>query len=264
MAVISMLAYTHHQTHNLMQKLFAIYFKFHGLSAQALDTLHDLGLVMPMKWTTNCVSELAGDSKQEMLSFLNNRFWIMSHDNVNIAFKVYPQRVNKQTHFDSGTAATVFMKPNVGLIPEELAENLCERIAAGMKTPLTSRELMDIDTKSTQNLRPHLIHKILKTLLALPEFNLKTYRYRESTILNGPNPICHLPSGPEHRAIQYLLGTVKIEEASYEGNNQLIHEWLHQLGLHSWTERMKTGEKRLIFFIGDQLTVSRFTGLQKM
>ena len=57
---------------------------------------------------------------------------------------------------------------------------------------------------------------------------------------------------------------MKIEEASYEGNNQLIHEWIRQLGLQSVEDRMKTSEKRIIFFIGDRLTVSWFSGLQKM
>lgn len=100
-----------------MQKLFAVYFKFHGLSARALDTLHWLGLVMSTKWTTDCVAELAADSKQELLSLRDNQFWIMSHDNVNIAFKVYSQQVNKQTHFDSGTAATVYVKPTLSCCP---------------------------------------------------------------------------------------------------------------------------------------------------
>ena len=61
-----------------------------------------------------------------------------------------------------------------------------------------------------------------------------------------------------------ILGTVKIEEASYEGNNRLIREWLQQLSLSSPEEKMRTALERVVFFVGDQLTVERLRKLSIM
>lgn len=60
-----------------------------------------------------------------------------------------------------------------------------------------------------------------------------------------------------------MLGTVHIEEASYEGNNQLIMEWFKQLNLHTEDERKRTGLEHVIVWVGDQLTVERLRGLFK-
>ncbi|OAX34538.1 hypothetical protein K503DRAFT_676428, partial [Rhizopogon vinicolor AM-OR11-026] len=78
---------------------------------------------------------------------------------------------------------------------------------------------------------------------------------------SSPSPINLLPVGPEYVTQQFMLGTVHIEEASYEGNDQLIREWLRQLNLDSLQEQQKTGLFRVIGWVGDQLTAERLRGL---
>ena len=264
MTVISMLAYTHKHSNNLIQKLLAVYFKFHGLSARAFNTIHGTGLTMCMKWTTDCISDIAANARQEFLRIRDNSFWLMSHDNLNIAFQVYSQRLNNQTHFDSGTAAIVYVKPNVEKIHPSLPAMLRNKRAKGLKTPITAVDLISMENSATRTRRPFLVYEVLQVLLLSAEFDIKQYKHRESVFLNAPQPLQQLPYGPRHSALQYILGTVKIEEASYEGNNTLLREWMQQLNLDSAEEKMKTVQECILYFGSDLLTVERLWGLYRM
>lgn len=73
-----------------------------------------------------------------------------------------------------------------------------------------------------------------------------------------------MPSGKAYATRQYLLETQHIEEASYEGNNELVLEWLKQLRLDTRSARRQTALNIVIAFIGDQLTCSRLRGLTRM
>ncbi len=53
-----------------------------------------------------------------------------------------------------------------------------------------------------------------------------------------------------------MLNTVHIEEASYEGNDQVLKEWWHQLEVNTMEKQKKMGEDDLIVWAGDQLTQS--------
>lgn len=127
---------------------------------------------------------------------------------------------------------------------------------------MTAKELLMLDMKGSQALEPFIFHESLQALLESPEFNLDTYEYRNDEMLQGPEPIRCLPFGYDYPARQFLLATVKMEEASYEGNNQLIRKWMQQLKLYSPEERKRTGEERIIMFVGDQLTADRMRVLQ--
>jgi hypothetical protein len=72
-----------------------------------------------------------------------------------------------------------------------------------------------------------------------------------------------LPVGGEHTTLQYLLGTVNIPEATYEDNDRLISEWFRQLGWANPVQKMKIAVQKIIFWIGDQLTMDRLRGLFK-
>ncbi len=52
-----------------------------------------------------------------------------------------------------------------------------------------------------------------------------------------------------------------MEEASYDGNDRVMHEWLRQLKLDTLDEQKRTGSERIIPWVGDQLTASRLRGL---
>ena len=90
--MLAMLLYTwsHHQ--NRFQKLFTIYFEFHGLSAKGFDTLHVqhdvLGLIMSHKWACNSVSRISQSAIKEAHLLKDQHPWLLSYDNVNIPFRV--------------------------------------------------------------------------------------------------------------------------------------------------------------------------------
>src|ERR1700722_10200890 len=60
-----------------------------------------------------------------------------------------------------------------------------------------------------------------------------------------------------------MLNTVHIEEASYEGNEKVLAEWLRQLGFKTADQKKRLALECLIVWAGDQLTVCRLRGLKK-
>ncbi|KAF8812627.1 hypothetical protein BYT27DRAFT_7220796 [Phlegmacium glaucopus] len=97
----------------------------------------------------------------------------------------------------------------------------------------------------------------------LPDFDLKTYQHKKDDRLKAPAPVDQLPCGPEHITLQYLLGTVGIAEVSYEDNSRLINEWFNQLGWDTIAKRIKVSVKKIVAWVGDQLTMDRLRGLFK-
>ncbi|EGO26773.1 hypothetical protein SERLADRAFT_407431 [Serpula lacrymans var. lacrymans S7.9] len=95
----------------------------------------------------------------------------------------------------------------------------------------------------------------LQPLLVIPVISTMFFMFNPSA------PVQRLPSGQQYITKQYMLGTVHIEEASYEGNEMLLGKWLSQLRLDSLDKQKKTGLERVIPWVGDQLTVERLRGL---
>ncbi|KAH9892908.1 hypothetical protein C8Q73DRAFT_746651 [Cubamyces lactineus] len=76
------------------------------------------------------------------------------------------------------------------------------------------------------------------------------YAHSDHPTLAPPAPVNPLPHG-----------TVHIDEASYDGTNNLIKEWMRQLYIDEQDERMRTGTEHVLFWIGDQLTDNHLRGL---
>ena len=110
MMIISIVSYTRSHHRGRFQKLFAVYFKFRGLTAKGFDTLHALGLTMSHKWTCNAVGWISKHCMDEVLALLDKYPWLLSYDNVNIPFQVFSQHLDNQGEFGNGTAATVYIK----------------------------------------------------------------------------------------------------------------------------------------------------------
>lgn len=188
---------------------------------------------------------------------------VLTYDNINIHRKVFEQRVNHQSHFDSGAAATGFVKPNEPpLTPEQIAGIKSAR-ANNMDNPLDCFDIFELEAAASKSLHPHIVYRILKALINSPDFNLATYKYKDSSLLSEPSALHPLPHGPDHVALQFLLRTVEMEEASYEGNDRCVNEWLRQLKLNTREDRKKLGTEMMIPVAGDQLTVERLRGLYK-
>ncbi|KAJ7456332.1 hypothetical protein B0H11DRAFT_2160949 [Mycena galericulata] len=258
LVVIAIFEYTRSHHRGRLQKLFAIYFKFKGLSAKGFDTLHAIGLTMSNKWTMGTGNRPFWDvlfglicpHQADELKRLMDRFpWLMSYDNFLLAFKV-------KTLLGNGTAGTVYIKRSAVPLPPTANRSLQESRAEGLRKPLTALEIAEIAEISESRRRSHTIFVVLKFLLDAPDFDFETYSQRDHSLLQQPPPVHELPCGPEHITLQYLLGTVNIPEASYEDNSRLIVEWLRQLRL---------GGKRLQKIIGlERLTVDHDNSFERL
>ena len=263
MTIISQLSYSRSHRRSRLQKMFAIYFKFRGLSAKGFDMLHALALTMSHKWTGLAVGHISEESMKEVLRLMEVYTSLISHDNVQIPFRVFSQRLNNQGEFGDGTAATVYIKRNATLLPETANANLKKTRAEGMKNPLTELDLLLLANESYPHIKGQMKQKVLDILLQSPEFSCKTYSDKDSAILHPPDPGRQLPSGRENITLQYMLGTVNIPELSYEDQARLMDEWFKQLGWDNPGEKMKVAMKKVVAWIGDQLTVDRLRGLFK-
>ncbi|KAH9949025.1 hypothetical protein B0H21DRAFT_804739, partial [Amylocystis lapponica] len=252
------------RSHHLckLPKLFAIYFKSCGLAAKAFDTLSALGICMSHKWMYRGINTISRAAKDALLADIHTLPWFGVHDNLNIAFRVQEQRLSNQGHFDSGTAGTIIViKDPSAAFPDNRA--LQAQIATGGANPITYHDVLELEAAASVRIRQRAVHHILRILLDTPEFDLDSYKYLDSELLKPPPPVSQLPTGRQHATCQYMLNTVHIEEASYEGNDRVFQEWWRQLKLDSREEQKKTGLERTIIWAGDQLTVSRIRGLQK-
>jgi hypothetical protein len=244
-----------------VQKLFAIYFKFKGLSAKGFDTLHAIGLTMSNKWTGDAVGRISDAAMTELNGLMDRFPWLMSYDNVLLAFKVFSQRVDKKTLLGNGTAATIYIKRSAILLPISANRSLQEYRHEGLRNPLTALEILEISELSNVRRRSHTEWIVLKLLLDCPDFDWQSHPNRECPLLQPPSPVHELPCGPDNITLQYLLGTVDIPEASYEDNSRLIVEWLKQLKLGGKDMQTEIGLNRVMAWVGDQLTVDRLRNL---
>jgi hypothetical protein len=261
LVVLAIFSYTRTHHRGRIQKLFAIYFKFRGLSAKGFDTLHALALIMSNRWTGDAVGRISAESMVEMRSLMERFPWLLSYDNALIAFRVFAQRIDKKTSHGNGTAATVYIKRGAKPLPPTINRSLQETRIDGMRNPLTALEIFEISEKAADRRRPFLVSQILEYLFHAPAFDFQTYTGREDPLLQKPPPIHALPFGKDHIALQHLLGSVDIPQASYEDNAKLIDEWLRQLNLDHPNLQQKIGLEQIMAWVGDQLTVDRMRNL---
>ncbi|EGO30580.1 hypothetical protein SERLADRAFT_364521 [Serpula lacrymans var. lacrymans S7.9] len=114
------------------------------------------------------------------------------------------------------------------------------------------------DNVNIPMIKNQYISHVISVLLDSPGF--LDYPHCNDKNLQSPPPVEELPCGPEQVVKQYILCTADIEEASYEGNDKVIAEWFHQLGIDSEAEK-NTWTKQVIPWIGNQMTVNRLRGL---
>ena len=238
-----------------VQKLLTIYFKSCGLAAKALDTLHTLCISMSQKWSYNGIEALSERAHKAMAEDMAKHPWIGIHDNVNIAFKVYEQRLQNQSHFDSGTAGTiVIIKDPACVAPDYSASRL--KFIEGVNNPISFKDIAQLEAKASGRLKLIAVHQILKFLVDAPEFDFENYKHNKSAIFSRPASTCQLPTGPAFTTCQYMLDLLHIDEVSYEGNDRVLEEWFRQL-------RLDPKGDHLVVWAGDQLTVSRIRGLKR-
>jgi len=191
------------------------------------------------------------------------RHFILSHDNVNIPFRVYEPSATRQSHFDSGTATTLYTFPQTeGMTLDAAALRECRR--SGREKPIDGGTVLTINSGANLRTKPQFIHWILRFLLEAPEFDISNYEYHGSEILRPPPPVNQLQWGDAHKTTQYMLPTAHINESTYEGNDEIVAAMLKCIGFSSAEELRQVGQERVVVWVGDQLTVSRLRGLQNL
>lgn len=216
---------------------------------------------MSHKWACDQVESMSKEAREEVIKLMEEFPWIISYDNVNIPFKVFSQRIDNQSQLGHGTAATVYIHRDAEMLSESMNELLKNKRAEGIKNPLTAFDIMKLEMDAHARVEEQMKYVVLRMLLDSPEFNVKTYRGKDSEILNPPAPVDALPTGPDHATLQYLLGTVDIPEASYEDNSRLFTEFLGQIGFDTLVKQIKLATKKIVAWVGDQLTVDRLRRL---
>lgn len=234
--IVNMLQYTRSHNANAWSKPLTLYLKHKGASAKALDFLHALGITMSSSWVVRAYKRISASAMSDVCREIHLHPWRFGYDNLNIPFQAYSQRLDNKSHFDCGTTASVFIKPFAPKEPELDSMALQETRKQGRKNPLGMLDLVHLD-------------------------QALTYEHRADPLFLPPASEHQLPHGPEHVTKEYVLGTVPINEATYEGTEELISEYMRQLGLTNDEEFKKTALYRVLACIGDQLTVERLRGL---
>ena len=260
--MISMAVYSHSQQSCKLQKLNTVYFKSCGLATKAFDTLHAFGIAMSQKTAYRCVNDLSVAAHQSLLRDIKKYPWIGSYDNINLGFKVYEQRLSNHDCFDSGTAAMIIViKDPLCKAPNPFDAQ--EKLTEGSKNPMMIRQIMLLKEAAAPHLCKYSIHHLLKILVEAPQFAFDMYYYKDDPMFNHPESLKQLPTGKEYATCQYMLNTVHIEEASYEGNAKVLMEWLCQISINTPDKKKRLALECVIVWVGDQLTVSQLWGLKK-
>ncbi|KAI0692054.1 hypothetical protein BC835DRAFT_1416809 [Cytidiella melzeri] len=243
----------------------SVYFTSCGLAAKASDTTHMLGITMSQKWKYTALETLADASCKAMYQDLHvlKKESRKTYDNLNLGFKTYQQQLDNQSHFNSGTAATMYVINHQDVpSPDALAYHT--QWERECKNSISVMDLLDQDRAAATRIRAHNRWYILDVLLQSAPFDRKEYAAADDPIFMRPPPVHQLPRGKQHVPTQYMLDTPHIEEMTLEGNDKLFAEWDRQLSLDSDIIQKDLARHKLFFWIGDQLTVSRIRSLKKI
>ncbi|VDC03194.1 unnamed protein product [Peniophora sp. CBMAI 1063] len=268
MNIFSMLSYTRSHKRNRLATLWAIYLKSCGLSSRAYDALHAAGFVMSIKYTNDAYKKISEKQLERMQELIRRRVWLMAYDNCQIAKRVFSMRIANQPLFYSACAGTVFVFPEHVKVPDTMSKEHQAKRREGAKEPFDLHAylagLAPEHQSRDKRLRARYVWHILNFLLKSAEFASYPDEKRADPILAQPPPVNELPADLRNVVEQFMLKTVDIEEASYEGNIKILVAFLKQLGFDSSVDLRKLAEELLVFIAGDQLTYERLMGISRI
>lgn len=201
---------------------------------------------------------------------------VVNSDNINIGYTVKSQRVDNKSSFDSGCLTTIYILRHEDVVRPSLASWKQLRTRGRTLNRIDSFDILRLDRAASKRLVPHFIHAIILVLLDAQAFDIDTYKERHSLcdehrplgLLEQPNPLSRLPSGPSHRTSQHILPVLHQEVQSYEGCKRVLASVLQTLRSRRRQETDIDAYKRMaletvIVWAGDQLTCSRYRGIIK-
>ncbi|KIK83699.1 hypothetical protein PAXRUDRAFT_153071 [Paxillus rubicundulus Ve08.2h10] len=146
--IIFQLMYAQSHDHNHWPKFLSTFLHAQGIAAKSLDLLHAFGLTMSHKWSVHMFTTISANALEKVCQQVHSMPFVISHDNVNIPFCSFAQQLNNQSHFDSGTAATIYFQPNAPLEHPLCNQALQESREEGRKCPLTIHDIFQLEMES--------------------------------------------------------------------------------------------------------------------
>ena len=161
-----------------MHRPISLYLKVCGTAAEAFDTMSTLGVKLSQKWALAAVEKVAKSKMDDLANRVRTTGFHTTHDNINQMFQVSHQRTGHNSHFDSGTAATIFIPPyEVDYQLPETNEEFLKKLAAGAKNPITPYEIQKLHVDAATQIFAQNVHMVLKILVSAPVFEFKTYEH---------------------------------------------------------------------------------------
>ncbi|KAG8978437.1 hypothetical protein FRC05_010682 [Tulasnella sp. 425] len=235
---IGQLAYSRSNQNNKLAQLFAIFFQGIGMPSRAFEILHQVRICMSQSWADNALATLSEERMQEMATDLKTFASFLSGDNINIAHRVFSQRVYNRNLFESGTAATAFITSQPPL-PAAIAE---EHIRKARKHRTITIDDF-INSGAAERLRAFEIHHIVSILL--DSYWFRHYKLRDDDALQPPAPVRLAPRGPGNKMKKYFEDALK------------------QMGFATSLETKELASSKVVTVIGDELTHKCFRGLKR-
>lgn len=184
-------------------------------------------------------------------------------DNCQLSTQHHSQRISNPNKFTSGAVLAIrILSPS--------AKKLCNRKSLeegrrrGSKRPITASEIFLESEGGPDRLRKQTVHHILTMLLQSPGF--EDYRETNEDCLKPPPPVDKLDgAAPGAKSHSYLVDVVPIDEASYEGNIQIVNLLLKRCGYDPANGFYESLAKESVIPIaGDGLTIERVDGVFTM
>lgn len=237
-----------------------MFFKAIGLPTRAFEVLHQAGFCMSQRWSDHAIKRLSNDAMMEVEHLLAEYAAFFSGDNINVHSRVFSTRANNRNQCESGTAVTAFITPRPPL-SVETAVQFRKNIAAPRY--ITPKDL--ISPQATRRLHELHVHQVIRVLLNSTYFATYPDELKSNPVLQPPLPYRQAPKGPKNKMNAFMLRTMKIDQASLDGNEQWLNEVLKQTGQLATPESQKElASFRVIPIIGDELTQSRLRTLKRL
>lgn len=159
--MLSMASFSRSQRRNKIQKFSAIYFRSCGLTAKAFDSLHAMLISMSQKWIYDGVDQLGQAANEKLCEDVESCAVRGSHDNMNVQFNKRDQRLDNKSHFDSGTAATIYVIKNPH-VREPSNRAYQAKFCIGSQNPITPSDIYALEAAAAPRIRKQEIDRILK------------------------------------------------------------------------------------------------------
>ncbi|KAJ7762285.1 hypothetical protein DFH07DRAFT_739385 [Mycena maculata] len=245
----AMLSISRSQLANNYQVVIGLFLLGSGASKREMEVLAHAGLSTSYSTIREHIHLLSKEAVAKFQRLITEQMFFIVWDNLNIAFRVESQRLNKGNHFDNGTTATgiPLYNPFTGSTTTPHGT-----LPLPMKPPRTTTfPVLDWDISdvlpsalSVEQLGPCLLWQI--TRLAFE--NIKNLEHLRTAFKECPevDPIA------VHKTDQYPLPAMHEDESSIEGTIRIYAQILRNLGLTDDNLRAHG----LMFNDGDLLTDS--------